>query len=761
MKSIILLIPSAIKVDIIQKAREKYYNYDIKFMSLIDFRNKITFLYDKKTIYYLMKEYHLKYSTAILYLENLYYLSDKLDNPKMERLKEIKDFLIKNNLLTTDSHFVSFAKKSKIYVYGYDDIDKYYLNILKDFTYEIIPFPYQDYHHNLFNIYYASDIQKEVIFVANEICKLVKQNIEVSKIKIIAPKEYDEITARIFKMYNLPLEDKKVSIYSSPIVKKILNNLNSAEDIIKEIKDENLAKRIISILNEYSFLHDREEARSLIEEDMQRTYLKEKTISIQKITLNDIIKEDDYVFILGFNKEHFPKLYYDNDYFSDKEKDILGLSTSTLLSEEERKSELKKLNNIKNLTITYKLYDATSTYARSNLLPENNDILIKNNDYTHSNMINKVLLAEKLDNLIKYNIKEDDIELLSSFYHLPYLKYDNTYHKIDRDNLYKYLNNKLTLSYTHLDNYNRCAFRYYMENILKLNIIQNDFPIIIGNICHEVLSNIDKEDFTIDKYFALSKAKARPLSAKEEFFLSKVKEELSFIVSTIKKQLTYTSFDKKMYEHKVYIDYDKDIKVTFMGVLDKVMYLEDDTKTYLVVIDYKTGNTSIKLENIKYGIDMQLPIYLYLSSNMQIKNVYIAGFYLQKLLTTTLDNTKDYETAREDTLKLEGYSTANENILSLFDKTYASSKLIKSLKMTQNGFSYYSKVLDDDSIAKIKEDVKKIINDTIDNILDANFNINPKIINGENVSCKYCPYNDICYRREKDFTYINEESNHE
>ena len=39
---------------------------------------------------------------------------------------------------------------------------------------------------------------------------------------------------------------------------------------------------------------------------------------------------------------------------------------------------------------------------------------------------------------------------------------------------------------------------------------------------------------------------------------------MPFIVNTIKKQLTYTTFDKKMYEKKVYVNLDKSIKVTFM-----------------------------------------------------------------------------------------------------------------------------------------------------------------------------------------------------
>jgi len=211
-----------------------------------------------------------------------------------------------------------------------------------------------------------------------------------------------------------------------------------------------------------------------------------------------------------------------------------------------------------------------------------------------------------------------------------------------------------------------------------------------------------------------------------------------------------------MYEEKVYVNFDKKIKVTFMGIIDKILYKEEDGHTILAVIDYKTGSTDIKLDYKEYGIGMQLPIYLYLSSNMKLKNIKVAGFYLQKILSKNLDNTKDYQTAKENTLKLEGYSTNNENILSKFDTTYSDSKLIKSMKTSNNGFYSYSKVLSEDEISNLIKDTESQINKSIDQILDANFEIDPKIINGENVSCNFCEYKDICYRREKNLNYISD-----
>ena len=225
--------------------------------------------------------------------------------------------------------------------------------------------------------------------------------------------------------------------------------------------------------------------------------------------------------------------------------------------------------------------------------------------------------------------------------------------------------------------------------------------------------------------------------------------------------MTYTTFDKSMKEKCVYVNKDRNIKVTFKGVIDKVLYKEEDDITYLVVIDYKTGSSSIDIKNMEYGLGMQLPIYLYLSSKLGLKNVKVVGFYLQKLFNTSLDNSKDYEEEKEGKLKLDGYSINNENILSKFDTTYHDSKLIKSMKTTNNGFYKYSKVLTSEEMDEMTLLADDMINKAIDGILEGDFKINPKVINGSNESCSLCEYKDICYKREHDITYINREDYNE
>lgn len=761
MKEYLLLVPNKIKNSVIKEVRKKYYNINIKFLSLEEFIKKMTFDYDDKTIYYLMKKYNIKYSTASVYLDNLYYIGEDIENSKMDKLKEIKGYLDDNNLLIYDSYFKKGISNKEIYIYGYDYITKYQRKVLKGINYKEIKWERKKYE--LKKIYYAPYIEDEVIFVIDQISKLLKDGIDINNIKVIASSEYKEVLGRIFDLYHIPFNIKKNSLYSTYTSKLVLNNLNDLDSILNIMEDVDIHDKIIKILNKYVFIENKNEVKELIERDFKNTYLNKRTKnSIELITLNDHIDDDDYVFLMGFNKENFPIVHKDCEYFNDKEREILGLDTSISLNDSERKKIVQNILEIKNLTVTYKLFDSSTNYTKSDLFENICVEEIKNNDFSNSHMMNKIYLTKKLDSLVKYNIKEDNLDLLySNYYGIPYMKYDNSYKQITKEKVYEYLDNKLLLAYSSLDNYNRCKFKYYLSNILKINLIKNDFAIIIGEVCHYVLSKMDEENFDTTKYFDNYLKEKREFTSREKFFLDNVKEELIFIIDTIRKQMTYTTFDKKMYEKKVCISKDKNIKVTFMGVIDKILYHEEEGITYLVVIDYKTGNTSIKLDNIKYGIDMQLPIYLYLSSNLEFKNVYVVGFYLQKLLNSNLDNTKDYETARENNLKLEGYSTDNVEALSRFDTTYNDSKLIKSMKTSKNGFYSYSKVLSSSSIDNLINETNNVIDENVESIINADFTIDPKVIDGDNVSCRYCEFKDICFKKEKDLVYINRENDSE
>ena len=181
------------------------------------------------------------------------------------------------------------------------------------------------------------------------------------------------------------------------------------------------------------------------------------------------------------------------------------------------------------------------------------------------------------------------------------------------------------------------------------------------------------------------------------------------------------------------------------------MFKENDNNTYISIIDYKTGYLNINMSNLIHGIDMQLPIYVYLTIKSNLfKNPKIIGFYLEKIL---------HDDINIDNLKLYGYTINDPYLVSMFDESFQNSDMIKGMKITSKGFGYYSKVLSDYAINKMIKIVEIKINEAFNLIKNGNFDINPKVINGDNLGCKYCKYNDLCFKTGKDYIYLKSEDN--
>ena len=133
--NVVLVIPSSIKNGILKKINNLDTIYNIKIMAKEELLSALTFTYDEKAIYYLINKYHYKYDIALMYLNNIKYLDNKdYTNPKLQKLKEIKDELEANNLLIYNKMLASSLKRKKTIIYGYDYLSNYDKKVFKEVT---------------------------------------------------------------------------------------------------------------------------------------------------------------------------------------------------------------------------------------------------------------------------------------------------------------------------------------------------------------------------------------------------------------------------------------------------------------------------------------------------------------------------------------------------------------------------------------------------------------------------------------------------
>ena len=713
---------------------------NIKLMNINEFISKYYFDYDEDTIMYVMNKYNIKYEIALVYIKNLYYIEDMgYDVNKLDFLVSLKKELDENKLLKYNDLFRKYVNDIDIIVYGIR-LGKYELKVLENINYTYIEKKYNKFEHC---IYSFNTMEEEVEYVAFKICELLYSGVSVDSIKLTnVDSGYYNILIRIFTLFGLRVNVNYSSLLSSfQYVKEFINLYkdNDLEYVLSVIDKKNiLYEKIIDVVNKYIKYNNKDLIIYKLEHETINSDKYDNAIEITDF-LNYSYNNDDYVFMLGFNDGIIPNSYKDVDYITDNIKHLVNLDFTKDKNKFLREDILKNIYNIKNLVITYKLRDTKKTFYPSSMctyfsvLEGEMPSMV-----SYSDVYNKIKLTRSIDDYIKYGYKNSQFDLLYSNFNVNYNSFKNEYTLINR------VMDKLTLSYSKMQIYNKCAFRYYLSDILKLDIFEENFATVIGSMVHYVMEKcLSNNDMDTDKY-VLEFLGDRKLTNKERFFLEKYKVCIKELLDQVLLEKEYSCFDDAMYEKKIDIDYGNN--VIFTGIIDKILYKEYENNTYVALIDYKTGNDDISLKYLNYGLNIQLPIYLYLSNYLNLRNVIYSGFYLQKFNITD----KDY--------RLIGYSNSDKEVLSIMDSGYDNSKIIKSMKTLKDGsFSRYTKVLSNDDINKIIDITKIKIEEVIDNIKNNKFDINPKVCNEINIGCNFCKFRDICFVKKKDRVVITEE----
>ena len=752
----IVIIDDRLKSSLINIISDRLIN--TKIITLSELKRNYYFDYDNEAIYYICSKYNIIYDNAKKYLENIYYIDD-IDDEKISFLKQLKKELEDNKLLYKNQLFYKFLKGKEVLLIDLKYIDKFYLKILNNLNCKI---KYIDLYSNksIKSIYECIDMEEEVSFVCSKICKLIKSGVNINNIKISnVNSDYYFVIKKYFKMFNIPINLKNnSSINGTTIVKVFKDNYDSdisktldiVLDCVCDSSDMYIYKKLVDIVNSYSFIDDYLKVKELIYNDIVNTKLEsivyDNAVNVIDF-MHEIVNENDYVFLIKYNEGVIPINYKDEDYLSDKVKLLLGISNSVELNEIEISNIREKIESINNMIITYSTHSLdgqlyiSSSYDEKILKKEKIDILLES-----SNDFNKYLLVKYNDLFNKYSsVSEEYLILKNKYSDLNCLSFDNKFKG------FKINSKELMLSYSSIEKYNECAFKYYLDKVLVLDKYEDNYSASVGNITHKVLSLCFNDDFDFNKVFDNAVQNCNYVFKDSElYFLNKIKDTLQKSIDIIKKQLNYTSLLNTMYEKEIIIEINKELNIRLKGFVDKIMYENVNNNTIVAIIDYKTGlNDDISIRNCKYGINMQLPIYIYLIKESGIfSNVKIGGLYLQKIYSNKNDDDLS------ESLKLQGYTNSDIDIMNKVDNTYENSKLIRSLKMTNNGLYYYAKVLSDDEIENLNKLVVNNIEDCYKKIVNNCFDINPKIIGNINYGCRYCKYKDICYVREEDKIYL-------
>lgn len=767
-----IICPPTTKERILEELSKNNSFFAYTFMTLSELKRKLTFDVKKRAVIEISKYLNVRPEIAKVYVDSLMMTNGSFESDKGKFLYDIYDYLEKNNLLIIDNVF-KYASHTKHFTFvDYNDSQELryvssLLNIdLIDYIYPLSTLELIHHKCHMFN-----SIENEVSYTFNQIMNLVKSGISINDILLCnLSSDYYFVVNRIAKNYGIPVQIKGDDvIITSKVYKDFIDMLSDSTDFNVVIeclkgKDDYILSKLVEIINDYELYKDKPANTISYWKFLTSNISYEKvnySSSLKTIKMSDLASyKDKYIFILNFDINALPILK-DERFISDDDCLKLNIDTTAFLNKEEHGKIISALNQCHNLTITFSKMHSFKPAIISPLVKELNMVEINHeNDFKvgYSKEEDDLYLAKSLDSLIKYNDKND--VLVNNYYSsLEYNTFNNKYNGKDKNVIKSVIKTPLNLSYTDLHSYFSCPFQYYCKKVLKIDEFVPSLDAMLGTYAHAILEDYENQGDEFDFLSSASKGLQNIINDnpdydftnKDLFYFDKMKNHISFVISKIKEHKEHSILNKTCCEKKIDVKlYDGNL--IFKGFIDKLWYNEESK--YIAIIDYKTGKDKESLDNLEYGENLQLPVYIYLlKNNPDFKDYHLVGFYLQKINITIpkIDEGSEEEQISRN-LRLEGYT--NPEYASIIDDTCG--VYLKNYNLKKDGApDARSKIFDCIDENKLYSIVEDKIEEAYQGIINGKFDITVKRIDGNNVSCGYCRFKDVCFKKYTDIVELD------
>ncbi len=507
------------------------------------------------------------------------------------------------------------------------------------------------------------------------------------------------------------------------------------------------------------------------------------------------IKDVKALFVLGANDRLFPAVRTDTDILSDKDRDKLLSLDIEIGDNSKTKSfyddfiiyNVLTIPNEK-LIISFSATDAESKSARPalvitllqkifpKLVVDYNIVDVLDEDVTLSQISNKETAFEIMcENITKKKAGLDTDPIWDEVY--DYYKnngYDDVIKKIEiyrnhkkgaknisKENIDRFFAEDFGISISRMQKYKKCKYSYFLENMLNIREKKkfNINPADLGTFVHGVLEKIgiyslEKDipfaDLTdefiylkIDEYMKdfISELLLRTpeLSKRNLFLISRFRRAIFLCVSTIRNQIASSKFEPLGYEIKFGNNEKQDISIKLEnrktvhihGIIDRADKYETENGTFIRVVDYKTGAKTFKLDDIFYGFDIQLMVYLNALTDTNEKYIPSGALYfkIDDPILKTIDKASEEEVEENisSALKMKGILLDDENVLNATDPITAKRQKLASIEQ----------------FMLMKKHLNKVIKDICTSMSNGDIGINPCVKSGY-APCDYCEYHSIC-----------------
>lgn len=328
---------------------------------------------------------------------------------------------------------------------------------------------------------------------------------------------------------------------------------------------------------------------------------------------------------------------------------------------------------------------------------------------------------------------------------------------------------KLEGSVSKLEEYATCPYKYYLKYLIRIDDWEdsNLNAIEMGSFYHSTLEKFSKkvrssgkkwkelDETTVNDFLESSMKEIEDENYsrfKEEgesaFKLSMISDTLRQSVPYIVEQIQKSAFEPEGFEVD-FRTWDRDEKLDALnyeledgtmhltGKIDRLDTFEDDENVYVKVVDYKSGNKGIDLQDTEAGLDIQMYVYMdatveHIEHSLKMegseKKVVPAGlYYIRVTDEVDSDSTKDTpEDKYRKTLFKNGFINSDADVMRYLGEEKAKNKFTL------------------EEWHKLRDGVRSLIVDSGNRMLKGDIDSKPFNKNGK-TGCDYCPYHSVCH----------------
>ncbi|GAA3656340.1 helicase-exonuclease AddAB subunit AddB [Asaccharospora irregularis] len=387
------------------------------------------------------------------------------------------------------------------------------------------------------------------------------------------------------------------------------------------------------------------------------------------------------------------------------------------------------------------------------------------------------------------------------------LSYTNQVQKLE-ENKIKSLYQGNLLSVSRLEKYAQCPFAYFIQYGLKAkerreySFTAPDLGTFIHNILDKFSKELSKDNLDwrdinedyIDKKIGMlvdeivSKIPGYILNSSEryKYLAYRLKNMLVTAIKIISEQISQGSFEPKGYEvdfgikgkyPPIKIILNNGEEINLVGKIDRVDELEEGEDKYIRIIDYKSGNKSISLTDIYYGLQLQLMVYLdailesCTEGEINLKPAAILYCRIDDPIAKFSEDQED-DIVKESILKelrMKGLVIKDSHIIKEMDKSLEngerSSSLVIPANLTKDGkIGKNTSGVTYEEFDILRKYVKQTIKNLCEDMLGGNIMIAP-YKNKNATSCDFCSYSVICQfdssLKDNKYKILNNKENEE